>query len=42
MNLFDKQPPTITAVSLSKANDTLFVSLSEAAYAKDTGTDTLS
>ena len=41
MNLFDKQPPTITAVSLSKANDTLFVTLSEAAYAKDTGTDTL-
>ena len=41
MNLFDKQPPTITSISLSKANDTLFVTLSEAAYAKDTGSDTL-
>ena len=41
MNLFDKQPPVITSVNLSKANDTLFVTLSEAAYAKESGTGAL-
>ena len=41
MNLFDKQPPVITSVNLSKANDTLFVTLSEAAYAKESGTSAL-
>ena len=41
MNLNDKQPPVIADVKLSTSNDTLFVTLSEAAYAKSNGTDTL-
>ena len=41
MNLFDKQPPVITNVTLSSTNDSLFVVFDEAVFAKDDGTGSL-
>ena len=41
MNLFDKQPPMVTDVSISSSNDSLFVTFDEAVYAREDGTDSL-
>ena len=41
MNLFDKQPPMVTDVSISSTNDSLFVTFDEAVYAREDGTDSL-
>ena len=41
VNLFDKQPPKITSVSLPATNDTLYVTLSEATYSTTSASGTL-
>ena len=41
MNLFDKQPPMVTDVSISSSNDSLFVTFDEAVYGREDGTDSL-
>ena len=41
VNLFDKQPPKITGLSLPANNDTVYVTLSEATYSKNDKTGAL-
>ena len=41
VNLFDKQPPTITDIKISNTNDTLTVTFSEPIFSKDDSSGTL-